>query len=42
MSANKKAGSKLNTKKYKTKRGAVYTTVAVIEIPKINVIYPTD
>lgn len=40
MSANKKAGSKLNTKEYKTKRGAVYTTVAVIEIPKINVIYP--
>lgn len=40
ISANKKAGSKLNTKKYKTKNGATYTTVAVIEIPKINIIYP--
>ena len=40
MSANKKAGSKLDTKKHKTKNGATYTTVAVIEIPKINIIYP--
>ena len=40
LSANKNAGSKLNTKKYKTKSGAEYTTVAVIEIPKINIIYP--
>lgn len=40
MSANKNAGSKLNTKEYKTKRGAVYSTVAVIEIPKLNIIYP--
>ena len=40
MLANKKAGSKLDTKVYKTKKGAKYTTVAVIEIPKINIIYP--
>lgn len=40
LSANKKAESKLSTKKYKTKNGATYTTVAVIEIPKINIIYP--
>lgn len=40
MSANKKAGTKLNTKVQKTKNGANYTTVAVIEIPKINIIYP--
>lgn len=38
--ANKKAGSKLDLKEYKTKKGAKYTTVAVIEIPKINIIYP--
>jgi len=40
MSANKNAGSKLDTKVHKTKKGAKYTTVAVIEIPKINIIYP--
>ena len=40
ISANEKAGSKLSTKEYKTKSGATYTTVAVIEIPKINIIYP--
>ena len=40
MSANKNAGSKLDTKEHKTKNGATYTTVAVIEIPKINIIYP--
>ncbi len=40
IDANKNAGSKLDTKQYKTKRGAKYTTVAVIEIPKINIIYP--
>ena len=40
MSANKNAGSKLDTKVHKTKNGAEYTTVAVIEIPKINIIYP--
>ena len=40
MSANKNAGSKLDTKVHKTKNGAKYTTVAVIEIPKINIIYP--
>lgn len=40
MSANKNAGTKLDTKVHKTKNGAKYTTVAVIEIPKINIIYP--
>ena len=40
MSANKNAGSKLDTKVHTTKKGAKYTTVAVIEIPKINIIYP--
>lgn len=40
MSANKNAGSKLDTKVHKTKKGAEYTTVAVIEIPKIDIIYP--
>lgn len=40
MLANKNAGSKLDTKVHTTKRGAKYTTVAVIEIPKINIIYP--
>lgn len=38
--ANQKASSKLDTKKYTTKNGAEYTTVAVIEIPKINITYP--
>lgn len=40
LSANKNAGTKLDTKVHKTKNGAKYTTVAVIEIPKINIIYP--
>ena len=40
MSANKNAGSKLDSKVHTTKKGAKYTTVAVIEIPKINIIYP--
>lgn len=40
MSANKNAGTKLDTKVHKTKNGAKYTTVAVIEIQKINIIYP--
>lgn len=40
MSANKNAGSKLDTKVHTTKKGAKYTTVAVVEIPKINIIYP--
>lgn len=40
ISANKNAGTKLDTKVRKTKNGAQYTTVAVIEIPKINIIYP--
>lgn len=40
IKANEKASSKIDTKKYTTKSGAEYTTVAVIEIPKINVTYP--
>ena len=40
INANKKAGSKLDTKQYTTKNGAKYTTVAVVQIPKINIIYP--
>lgn len=40
ISANEKAESKLTSKEYKTKSGATYTTVAVIEIPKLNIIYP--
>ena len=40
IDANKKATSKLDTKSYETKNGAKYTTVAVIEIPKINITYP--
>lgn len=40
IQANKDAGSKLDTEEYKTKNGAIYTTVAVINIPKINITYP--
>lgn len=40
IKANNNAGSKLDTKEYETKKGAIYTTVAVIEIPKINITYP--
>lgn len=40
MEANKNAGMKLDTKVHKTKNGAKYTTIAVIEIPKIDIIYP--
>ena len=40
MKANKDAKSKIDTKQYTTKNGAKYTTVAVIQIPKINIIYP--
>ena len=40
VKANEKASSKIDTKKYHTKAGAEYTTVAVIEIPKINITYP--
>ena len=40
IDANKKAGSKIDTKQYKTGKGAAYTTVAVIEVPKINITYP--
>ena len=38
MNANKTAW--LDTKTYKTDRGAAYTTVAVINIPSINITYP--
>lgn len=40
IQANKNAGSKIDTKQYSTNKGAAYTTVAVIEIPKINITYP--
>jgi len=40
IEANENAGSKIDTKEYKTKAGATYTTVAVIEIPKIDITYP--
>ena len=40
IQANKNADDKIDTKQYTTSRGAVYTTVAVIEIPKINITYP--
>ena len=40
VEANENAGSRLDTKKYTTKNGAQYTTVAVVEIPKINITYP--
>lgn len=40
IQANKNAGSRIDTKQYKTSNGAAYTTVAVIEIPKINITYP--
>lgn len=38
MKANKNA--KLDTKTYKTEAGAEYTTIAVINIPSINITYP--
>lgn len=38
--ANQNATSRLDTKYYETKSGAKYTTVAVIEIPKIDITYP--
>jgi len=40
IEANKNAGSRIDTKEYTTKKGATYTTVAVVEIPKINITYP--
>lgn len=40
IEANKKASSRLDTKEYYTKNGALYTTVAVVEIPKLNITYP--
>ena len=40
IKANKKGKSKIDTKQYATKGGAQYTTVAVVEIPKIKVTYP--
>ena len=38
--ANQDAGSRIDTKKYATKSGAAYTTVAVVNIPKIDITYP--
>lgn len=38
--ANQNATSRLDTKQYTTKSGAAYTTVAVVEIPKIDITYP--
>lgn len=40
IEANQNAGSRIDTKEYTTKKGAAYTTVAVIEIPKIDITYP--
>jgi len=40
IQANQNAGSRLDTEEYTTNAGAQYTTVAVIEIPKIEITYP--
>lgn len=40
IQANQKASSRLDTKRYTTQNGAEYTTVAVVEIPKIDITYP--
>ena len=40
IQANQKATSRLDAQQYTTKDGAIYTTVAVIEIPKIEITYP--
>ena len=40
IEANENAGERLDTKTYTTKKGGNYTTVAVIEIPKIDITYP--
>lgn len=40
IEANEKATTRLDTKDYTTKNGAKYTTVAVVEIPKIDITYP--
>ena len=40
MQANENAGERLDTKTYITKNGGAYTTVAVIEVPKIDITYP--
>ena len=40
IQANQNASSRLDTEEYKTSKGSEYTTVAVIEIPKINITYP--
>ena len=40
IEANQNAGSRLDTKEYSTNKGAAYTTVAVIDIPKIDITYP--
>lgn len=38
--ANENAEKRIDTKNYTTESGAAYTTVAVIEVPKINITYP--
>lgn len=40
IEANQNAGSRLDAQEYTTDKGASYTTVAVVEIPKINITYP--
>ncbi len=40
IEANQNAGSQISTQEYTTNAGAEYTTVAVIEIPKIGITYP--
>lgn len=40
IQANKNASSRLDTKEYATKNGATYTTVAVVDIPKLEITYP--
>lgn len=40
IQANQKASSRLDTKRYTTQNGAEYTTVAVVEIPKLEITYP--
>lgn len=40
IQANEEAESRIDTKQYTTKSGAAYTTVAVVNIPKIDITYP--
>ena len=40
IQANENAGERLDTQTYTTKKGGNYTTVAVIEVPKIGITYP--